>query len=141
MKKLFMIVVIVSMVMIVGCEEPKLWGKGDPPQDWQDVFGNDNLARLNFKQTETINKQQAVIHGLDGKDPNGVKSHQNGLIDYVISLENRVKALEAANIVDPNQQPIGKYVEYTSLKRKDSKKAFRKGVENKLNQIIDRVNN
>lgn len=34
-----------------------VWGKGDAPTEWQDYFGDDNMARLNYIQTQQINKQ------------------------------------------------------------------------------------
>ena len=38
-----------------------VWGKGDPPANWQKYFGNDNMARLNYIQTQTANKQGQTI--------------------------------------------------------------------------------
>jgi len=60
MKVLCMILIV--MFLVCGCQEqiqtvgeqPKVWGKGDPPADWQGYFGNDNMARLNYMQNQTI---------------------------------------------------------------------------------------
>lgn len=35
----------------------KVWGQGKLSDEWQGFFGNDNTARLDFVQTQTINRQ------------------------------------------------------------------------------------
>ena len=37
---------------------PIVWGQGNPPDNWQFFFGNENIARLNFVQTQMLNKQE-----------------------------------------------------------------------------------
>ncbi|KKL66275.1 hypothetical protein LCGC14_2146590 [marine sediment metagenome] len=57
--------------------EPNIpvWGQGNPPDNWQSFFGNENIARLNFVQTQMLNKQEK---------------------DMVLLIE-RVRVLEDAN--------------------------------------------
>ena len=60
---LVLAVLVALAFCVVGCEETrqtsqsKVWGQGDPPAGWQDMFGNDNIARLNFVQTNALNSQ------------------------------------------------------------------------------------
>ena len=84
-------VLLTSLLMVVvilcGCqEEQATWGQGDPPADWQRMFGNDNIARLDFVQTNTINQQQGTLHGT--KDPNSL-----GVIAGMVALEDRIKSV------------------------------------------------
>ena len=61
-------------------EGTPVWGAPDqsPPADWQRFFGNSNLARLNFVQTDKINLQGQAL----------------------AELTERVRKLEAP--IDPN---------------------------------------
>ncbi len=84
-------VLLTSLLMVVvilsGCQEQQvIWGQGDPPADWQDMFGNDNIARLDFVQTNTINKQQGILYGT--KDPNSL-----GAIRAIVALESRIESI------------------------------------------------
>ena len=61
--------------LLCGCEEAQQqWGQGDPPLGWQKDFGNSNIARLDFVQTQMLNK------------------HANELVQLV----DRIKKLEEA---------------------------------------------
>ncbi len=58
---------------------PPMFGKGDLPAEFTDFFGIDNNARLNFVQTQAINKHGEIIREiakrlliLEGADPNDV---------------------------------------------------------------------
>ena len=51
-------------LLAAGCEKQPKWGQGDPPVEYQVTFGNNNLARLVFLQTERINKQNEVLVNL-----------------------------------------------------------------------------
>ena len=59
---MLMVTVLIAMAFVVGgCQEaekpqPKVWGQGDLPTAFEDFFGNSNLSRLNYKQTEAINE-------------------------------------------------------------------------------------
>ncbi len=58
------IVVLIAMLIITGCQEAqqtKVWGKGDLPSEWQGFFGDDNVARLDYVQTQTINNMGQAI--------------------------------------------------------------------------------
>ena len=63
MRKLLFLVVL--MIILSGCQveviPDKVWGQGDLPEDWQEFFGNENMARLNFVQTQSINNQGKAI--------------------------------------------------------------------------------
>lgn len=41
--------------------EPPLYGQGDPPAEYQAMFGNDNGARLDYVQNQVINRQGQAI--------------------------------------------------------------------------------
>lgn len=38
-----------------------IWGQGETPAEWQSWFGNDNMARLNYAQTDRINAQGQAL--------------------------------------------------------------------------------
>ncbi len=62
MKKTEIIILCIALLalsFIFGCQEQqkKVWGKGNPPAEWQEHFGNDNKARLDYIQTNRINSQ------------------------------------------------------------------------------------
>ena len=63
MRKLLFLVVL--MIILTGCQSveviPDVWGQGEPPGDWQEFFGNENMARLNWVQTQSINNQGQAI--------------------------------------------------------------------------------
>ena len=62
------VIIITGLILsIAGCQPQaevipdKVWGQGDLPDDWQEFFGNENMARLNFVQTQSINNQGKAI--------------------------------------------------------------------------------
>ena len=64
--RLLIVVVVLSILavyFVFGCQsrQKKVWGNGDLPSDWQGFFGADNVARLDFVQTNTINAQGQAI--------------------------------------------------------------------------------
>ena len=101
MKKVMLITMIVAALLIGGCTESKrpVYAEGDLPAYYAEMFGNSNIARLNFLQTDLLNKHNAVIHGLD-QTKDGKTTHLNGLVDLIGQLDARLKVLEA---VDPNE--------------------------------------
>lgn len=90
MKKL---IVIAVMLALCGCQEQ--WGQGDPDPLWQGYFGNSNLSRLNFKQTDTINGHAEVI--------NSQAAVLKKLYEETVRLADKVHALEARPVYDPNE--------------------------------------
>lgn len=65
------VIIITGLILsIVGCQEvqrapqTKVWGQGDLPADWQGFFGADNSARLDYVQTQTINRMGQAISQL-----------------------------------------------------------------------------
>ena len=107
MKKLEILIVMVVLAgvafILSGCQEsqqPKVWGKGELPADYIEMFGTSNAARLNYAQNDMINKHEALLRGLDNEKD---KTHQNGVIDILLNLQKRVEVLEAAAVVGPNE--------------------------------------
>ena len=105
---LILIVVLVVILFITGCNESqKQGGTGDPPADYIESFGNKNLPRLTYVLEQRIIKIQALIHGVDTKDKAGkLLKHQPGIIDYLTNFENRFKALENPNTLNKLQKRI-----------------------------------
>ena len=90
---------LIILIIISGCveadvaiAEPKLpvWGQGELPAEWQEYFGNDNVARLNFMQTRALDRMQAIIYGIDVSDPNGQPMRKRGLIERITKLEGLI---------------------------------------------------
>ncbi len=79
------VITMVAILLLAGCQDEqktpptKVYGKGDPSAEWRSYFGNGNMARLNFVQTQTV----------------------NGLGQAVAVLAERVRKLE-----DPNNCPF-----------------------------------
>ena len=72
---------------------PEVWGNGDPDPNHIKYFGNGNLSRLCYMQTQTINRQGKLIRELVALNS---KQHRR-LGESDIELYNRVRKLE-----DPN---------------------------------------
>lgn len=60
MKGIFLISMAVA-VLLTGCKQKRVWGQGDPPDNWQEFFGNNNVARLDYMQTQAINRQGQAL--------------------------------------------------------------------------------
>lgn len=89
MRKLMITLMLICVSLVLGCQENQqerpVWGQGDPPDTWQEQFGNENMARLNFVQTDRINKLgQAMAES-------SIK---------IMELTERVKLLEVADSND-----------------------------------------
>ena len=83
-------------VLCGGCQrERKVWGQGEPPAEYTDFFGNDNMARLNFVQTERFN---ALNQNLVEFAKENAEQHKM-LAEADVYFHERLKVLEA---VDPN---------------------------------------
>ena len=64
MKKIVILIAVLVLMLLAGCEEQnrsKVWGNGDLPADYVQTFGNDNTARLNFVQNQVINNHEKAI--------------------------------------------------------------------------------
>lgn len=97
----FIMILTVGLVLLLfaGCEESqqngsKVWGNGDLPLDYAQMFGTDNTSRLNFVQNKLINQHDAVIAGIDITGEDGKTQHKRGLIERITTLEAKVEALE-----------------------------------------------
>lgn len=79
MNKVITVMLVCAVLALTGCVEEqkkKVWGQGELPADWQSFFGNSNTARLDFKQTQLMNLQGAIIG-----DPN------NGIVANIKKFE------------------------------------------------------
>ncbi len=91
------------LAFLYGCEtqppQQQVWRQGELPIDWQGFFGDENLSRLGYVQSQKINRYNNLIFGLDTKDPaNGELVHKQGFIERITaleSLEERIERLEA----------------------------------------------
>lgn len=77
------LIVIVGFLLLAigGCNEAqvsrKVWGQGELTAEWKSFFGDSNTARLDFIQTQRINRQNHIIielmarvRKLEADDPN-----------------------------------------------------------------------
>lgn len=90
------IAIIFMILTLCGCEEAQqrpVWGKGELPADHQKMFGDGNNSRLNYVQSQAINKHGALITEIarriliiEAVDPNA------------IPVETRLDLLETALI-------------------------------------------
>ncbi len=75
------ILIVCLFMALTGCKESQqrpTWGNGNPPATWQQTFGNDNGARMDFVQMRMLSEQAARINRLEqfcrigtyGADPN-----------------------------------------------------------------------
>lgn len=80
---------LVVLAFMYGCgAQQQVWRQGELPADWQDTFGNKNLSRLSYVQTQKINRYNDLIFGLDTKDAgSGELIHKPGFIERVTALE------------------------------------------------------
>lgn len=69
--------VILKEELIIEPNEPPQWGKGDLPDEFKSVFGNNNSARLDYVQNQVLDRHSKIIAelakhviDLEGGDPN-----------------------------------------------------------------------
>lgn len=89
-------------LFIAGCQESQkipeqsVWGNGNPDPNHIKFFGNDNLSRLCYVQTQRINQQAQIINQLVA-----LNSKQHKILgESDIELFNRVRKLEDPNEAD-----------------------------------------
>ncbi len=138
MKKVMLILILV--VCLAGCtapQKPPVWGEGELSPDWVKMFGDGNPSRLCKALADQGNKHETHLYGTNEVKA-GKKIHNYGLIDLVVAIDGRVKVLEA---VDPNESETGKPIgKLRTYKDADFVYGWRLDVENKINEIIDRLN-
>lgn len=77
-------------------EPNEVWGNGNPDPNHIKFFGNDNLSRLCYVQTQRINQQAQIINQLVA-----LNSKQHKILgESDIELFNRVRKLEDPNEAD-----------------------------------------
>ena len=78
------IVALMILVLVSGCNETqkvdKVYGKGDLPTGYQEYFGGDNMARLNYMQNGELSR----------------------IGQAVAELAERVRKLEVVEVANPN---------------------------------------
>lgn len=85
--KWIVVAILAFVILLAGCQKSQ-WGRGDPPAKWRKTFGNDNMARLNYVQTQRVDEHRAIISGVTIKDPNGQPVRKRGLIERITTLES-----------------------------------------------------
>jgi hypothetical protein len=67
-----MFIAMAVILLLMGCTESEqpVYGNGEPPAEYQDYFGNDNGARLDFVQNQAISELALRVQVLEGVDPN-----------------------------------------------------------------------
>ena len=98
------LILVVVLAALAGCNEEtqSKWGKGDPPDQWQETFGNNNTARLDYVQSQLLNSIQRLLIGYNQLDPDGKPildregkaARVQGLVEYINGLDARLTALE-----------------------------------------------
>ena len=93
MKNVLFIVLMVLALLVSGCNEAQrpVYGQGNLPAQWQEMFGKDNGSRLDFIQNQiivelrdkTIKDMEVRIKALEAlvlpKDHSGCKLNKDGL--------------------------------------------------------------
>lgn len=86
--------------LLTGCQpeqqSTQVWGRGELPAEYLGFFGNDNMARLNFVQTQRINQfnQQIIAFAKENAEQHKIMAQSD------IDLYARVRVLENQPIVD-----------------------------------------
>jgi hypothetical protein len=120
---LIMIVVLV-VVFLMGCEEQqqRRWGQGETPPEFQAWFGDSNLARLNYVQTEKMNAQNNLIYGVNETDKAGkVIGRKRGLIERIMALEDKAEKLQKPEHFVIEGVPVVRNEEQNGANKTESK--------------------
>lgn len=85
--ELYLVAIVLAVMALVfcGCQEEQraVWRQGELPTEFQSFFGNDNNARLNFVQTQTLNSHAQTL---------------NKQANELAQLNDRIKYLESNNL-------------------------------------------
>ena len=98
----YMMILMLVLVVLSGCTESQKYGTGDPPDEYIEIFGNDNTARLNFMQGKAIDKLGMNVYGFSHTDKAGKVTTTQGLNERVAILEAEVLSLmkEPSRVVE-----------------------------------------
>lgn len=72
MRTMYVILIMAAIALLSGCQEERKqgkWGEGDPPAKFQNIFGNENNARLNFIQSQAISELATRVRTLEAENP------------------------------------------------------------------------
>lgn len=59
-------VILLTLVLLCGCmESERIYGLVELPKDWQELFGDGNVSRLDYAQSQRIDAQSAEIKRLN----------------------------------------------------------------------------
>jgi hypothetical protein len=59
------VIMIILALLFCGCaKSEKIYGLAELPENWQLLFGNSNISRLNYAQSQRIEAQGAEIKRL-----------------------------------------------------------------------------
>ena len=104
MKTALIVTLILVAVLVSGCfENQRTWGKGELPKEWQDYFGDGNNSRMNYVQSQAIDKHQALLYGLNTRGPNGKIVRKKGIIERLAEVRAAVDEIKISEKHDPNE--------------------------------------
>lgn len=59
------VILLMLVLLFCGCGKPqKIYGLAELPENWQELFGDSNISRLDYVQSQTIDAQGAEIRRL-----------------------------------------------------------------------------
>lgn len=122
-----LIVLVVLSALLTGCnqtQQTKVWSTVEPTAVWQEYFGNDNISRFNFEQTQVLNRQGNALAELDERVAKCEKADTEVILryqdlypidtnyvsnkNYHIALKvNEIIAWINEGLVEPNEPNVG----------------------------------
>ena len=108
MKTMLWVVMVIAICFVTGCadeqrSDPKVWGQGNPPAEWQKNFGNDNLSRFNFIQTQNMNKIGNALADLSERvkvlESPKAEDHSKCILD----IDGKCCTVKGCKVVNPDK--------------------------------------
>lgn len=105
--KSVMVSMVIATILLTGCTETqKRFGDGDPSAEYIAIFGNGNNARLNFMQSQELDRLRMIVYGFNQKQKDGSVKRKRGLIERVTALESTdLKEPSNGNISNTSKSP------------------------------------
>ena len=104
---LIIIAILLALALVVcgGCNEAQqvpqqVWGQGELPADYQTLFGNSNIARLVYVQTQRVNKQIQDVNELASRVRFLETENPTELAERVRKLESKTTHRHAHETTD-----------------------------------------